>query len=155
MVLLKKVQEFPGITLGENTLWQDYKFYPDEKNSYLKAEDLLSNSSRYTEINPEKQSLQERSVYFGYKYGVLPEIKHYNSARYDGFIENKITTSNTQRDYDYSHDKLLAIGRQKKDPAIKPIQTGESRLDGGNYTCLLYTSPSPRDGLLSRMPSSA
>ena len=26
---------------------------------------------------------------------------------------------------------------------------------GQDYTCLLYTSPSPRDGLLSRMPSSA
>ena len=25
----------------------------------------------------------------------------------------------------------------------------------GAPTCLLYTSPSPRDGLLSRMPSSA
>ena len=25
----------------------------------------------------------------------------------------------------------------------------------GLYDCLLYTSPSPRDGLLSRMPSSA
>ena len=25
----------------------------------------------------------------------------------------------------------------------------------GSGTCLLYTSPSPRDGLLSRMPSSA
>ena len=25
----------------------------------------------------------------------------------------------------------------------------------GLHTCLLYTSPSPRDGLLSRMPSSA
>ena len=25
----------------------------------------------------------------------------------------------------------------------------------GRWTCLLYTSPSPRDGLLSRMPSSA
>ena len=24
-----------------------------------------------------------------------------------------------------------------------------------HYVCLLYTSPSPRDGLLSRMPSSA
>ena len=24
-----------------------------------------------------------------------------------------------------------------------------------HYACLLYTSPSPRDGLLSRMPSSA
>ena len=27
--------------------------------------------------------------------------------------------------------------------------------DCSSYTCLLYTSPSPRDGLLSRMPSSA
>ena len=27
--------------------------------------------------------------------------------------------------------------------------------DGVNIACLLYTSPSPRDGLLSRMPSSA
>ena len=27
--------------------------------------------------------------------------------------------------------------------------------DGILCTCLLYTSPSPRDGLLSRMPSSA
>ena len=26
---------------------------------------------------------------------------------------------------------------------------------GWFWTCLLYTSPSPRDGLLSRMPSSA
>ena len=26
---------------------------------------------------------------------------------------------------------------------------------GPLYSCLLYTSPSPRDGLLSRMPSSA
>ena len=28
-------------------------------------------------------------------------------------------------------------------------------LIGVYYICLLYTSPSPRDGLLSRMPSSA
>ena len=28
-------------------------------------------------------------------------------------------------------------------------------LNAAAYTCLLYTSPSPRDGLLSRMPSSA
>ena len=28
-------------------------------------------------------------------------------------------------------------------------------LDENVYACLLYTSPSPRDGLLSRMPSSA
>ena len=28
-------------------------------------------------------------------------------------------------------------------------------LKSRDYNCLLYTSPSPRDGLLSRMPSSA
>ena len=31
----------------------------------------------------------------------------------------------------------------------------EKRVKQGWNTCLLYTSPSPRDGLLSRMPSSA
>ena len=31
----------------------------------------------------------------------------------------------------------------------------EIRVDEYHRTCLLYTSPSPRDGLLTRMPSSA
>ena len=36
------------------------------------------------------------------------------------------------------------------------VQNGiESREITRVYVCLLYTSPSPRDGLLSRMPSSA
>ena len=34
------------------------------------------------------------------------------------------------------------------------ILRGEAPIDN-HQTCLLYTSPSPRDGLLSRMPSSA
>ena len=33
--------------------------------------------------------------------------------------------------------------------------TGETKFPSGMNFCLLYTSPSPRDGLLSRMPSSA
>ena len=40
-----------------------------------------------------------------------------------------------------------------------PPQYGETPLTPGapapREACLLYTSPSPRDGLLSRMPSSA
>ena len=35
------------------------------------------------------------------------------------------------------------------------IQKGEKELSSQYIDCLLYTSPSPRDGLLSRMPSSA
>ena len=37
----------------------------------------------------------------------------------------------------------------------KMIGTGADALVQGLSDCLLYTSPSPRDGLLSRMPSSA
>ena len=39
------------------------------------------------------------------------------------------------------------------DLATLPAFPAEIRAPQG--TCLLYTSPSPRDGLLSRMPSSA
>ena len=35
------------------------------------------------------------------------------------------------------------------------IVGGDLTVSGTTTTCLLYTSPSPRDGLLSRMPSSA
>ena len=38
---------------------------------------------------------------------------------------------------------------------IVAASPGPDVLDAGCGTCLLYTSPSPRDGLLSRMPSSA
>ena len=35
------------------------------------------------------------------------------------------------------------------------MNTPQEDEDVDMYHCLLYTSPSPRDGLLSRMPSSA
>ena len=37
----------------------------------------------------------------------------------------------------------------------RPRTEGVSKYNNFNRACLLYTSPSPRDGLLSRMPSSA
>ena len=45
-------------------------------------------------------------------------------------------------------------------PFASEAKAGLSAIIGGRdvqlfYGCLLYTSPSPRDGLLSRMPSSA
>ena len=48
--------------------------------------------------------------------------------------------------------QLLAFTRIfLEDPGVVVLDEASSRLD----PCLLYTSPSPRDGLLSRMPSSA
>ena len=47
----------------------------------------------------------------------------------------------------------LATAQQAIEQGAKVIIGGSSREQLA--TCLLYTSPSPRDGLLSRMPSSA
>ena len=38
---------------------------------------------------------------------------------------------------------------------IRLVINGVVQQPGSGKACLLYTSPSPRDGLLSRMPSSA
>ena len=44
---------------------------------------------------------------------------------------------------------VTALGQEED--IVKGLETGADDY----ITCLLYTSPSPRDGLLSRMPSSA
>ena len=46
-------------------------------------------------------------------------------------------------------------GPQATPPGSPPSQVAQLSLQGEAGICLLYTSPSPRDGLLSRMPSSA
>ena len=38
---------------------------------------------------------------------------------------------------------------------LNQIPNDENSIKGNNISCLLYTSPSPRDATLSRMPSSA
>ena len=52
-----------------------------------------------------------------------------------------------EQDFIKECDATLKLG-------IKHIGWGPNK-DNFYYGCLLYTSPSPRDGLLSRMPSSA
>ena len=49
--------------------------------------------------------------------------------------------------------RVLLIGGEVVPYALARIPQGSEIR--GNLACLLYTSPSPRDGLLSRMPSSA
>ena len=53
--------------------------------------------------------------------------------------------------------KVYTTTPKKPNSALRKV--ARVRLSNGHevtsYICLLYTSPSPRDGLLSRMPSSA
>ena len=50
---------------------------------------------------------------------------------------------------------LVAIDEVGEIIAIKSPDTVEIKFRRGSFFCLLYTSPSPRDATLSRMPSSA
>ena len=50
---------------------------------------------------------------------------------------------------------MVAGDLPKRAPGISTMSTSEGGTIQINYLCLLYTSPSPRDATLSRMPSSA
>ena len=60
--------------------------------------------------------------------------------------------------YDFDNGEIEVISNGGVEPyritSTPDIGNGEN-LAPGNYHCLLYTSPSPRDATLSRMPSSA
>jgi len=64
-------------------------------------------------------------------------------------IENEVLRVGTS-------EVKLSPGAAIEEIKLQPIEIIEMELKEENATaCLLYTSPSPRDGLLSRMPSSA
>ena len=55
-------------------------------------------------------------------------------------------------------DETALYGAKMMQPGLTVADNEENSLRPQHledYICLLYTSPSPRDGLLSRMPSSA
>ena len=71
-----------------------------------------------------------------------------NIARY---AARKWNCAMRKQDKYNQFDYLIIKGKDVK--AFVEIRTRTHTR--GTYPCLLYTSPSPRDGLLSRMPSSA
>ena len=72
----------------------------------------------------------------------IPELIEQDFGFYEGkpFFA-RFDSENTGREAHYDN--------HKSDPGFVDVESKES------MACLLYTSPSPRDGLLSRMPSSA
>lgn len=142
----------PEGTIGSRReeLWQRYLFHPDLFGNYSSIDDMLKGvGSNYVEPDPAKEVFSLNYEYYKAKQGNLPTLNTYGPDRYDGFIVNTITSVAGERDYDYDHEKLLMIGRQKKgtiaqigDGTINPnkvgkdLATGEVRNNGENYTFL-------------------
>ena len=84
------------------------------------------------------------------------------STRNGGQISTSIKPSIEQLTKSVGIDRARAI-RQEGETALQWIEDFiraedidcDFQRNGRFHACLLYTSPSPRDGLLSRMPSSA
>ena len=59
----------------------------------------------------------------------------------------------------YTTGKTIVMGRKTYESIGRPLPNRRNIIISSTINeingCLLYTSPSPRDGLLSRMPSSA
>ena len=79
-------------------------------------------------------------------------------------IDNLMKQSGSFRENEVVDERLMDSGELEKERGItilaKPasINWKNSRIniiDTPGHSCLLYTSPSPRDQLTSRMPSSA
>ena len=74
-------------------------------------------------------------------------VKWFNGKKGFGFIERE----DKEKDAFVHASAVKAAGMRYLNEGDKL----EFTLEDGPKGCLLYTSPSPRDGLLSRMPSSA
>ena len=76
------------------------------------------------------------------------EIDHYKKNSDENLEWVDIT--NNQEAIDLTSKSQAELLRR-----LHVIENGEVIGGAKAFVCLLYTSPSPRDGLLSRMPSSA
>ena len=73
-----------------------------------------------------------------------------NEKTLDGFLGDKLKIFQLKNGYRAGHDAVILASSIKAKKGDNCLELGL-----GSGVCLLYTSPSPRDGLLSRMPSSA
>ena len=73
------------------------------------------------------------------------------------FTEQELAKGVIERDRkeEFPYDQVKKMGALGFMGMMNDPKYGGGGMDTLSYVCLLYTSPSPRDGLLSRMPSSA
>ena len=137
-----------------NTISENYKFdqllknflsFLIQKRRFFFVERILKS---FIEICSEKR---------GELKAELRSAKRLSNEEIKQITEELTKNFSSKIKLNYKHDESLIgglvvqVGSTMVDTSIKSkLQQIENRM-----ICLLYTSPSPRDGLLSRMPSSA
>ena len=140
---------------GKRFYKQDFTFSRSTTGTYVDSDGFIQempyNKLTYSEDFSNAVWLKTSGVTVTSNYGVSPDGKQ-NSTRlqfatnneqvYDGIVHS----GNTE---------TASIYVKGQSGITMQFGVGANISQGSTYTCLLYTSPSPRDGLLSRMPSSA
>ena len=115
---------------------------------------------KWLDIDNIQISANDRGLKFGDGIFETVLIKNNNAILIDEHIQ-RLENSSKVLNIDFNINKsylkeIISLGIQKL--SLKNDQLGSIRINysrGLNKGCLLYTSPSPRDATLSRMPSSA
>ena len=129
--------------------------------------------SRITDLGPGTSAILSAAAVVGNRFPVrwLPALCGVDPSQVNAALEEArrvhLVEPETYGDWTFAHDRvreallsgLASHAKKRLHRKIADILERSPREGTDLYAlaehCLLYTSPSPRDGLLSRMPSSA
>ena len=143
-------------------------------SGYVSDQDNTNTGGAESNFKPSEQSMIVEQKLFQGGSGVATFMKKKHGQTLGQFKLKKIEQE-TLLEAAKAHTELLLnikkvnINLMNIDLLERQVETDQNRLEKGEISltdlaqseaslagaCLLYTSPSPRDGLLSRMPSSA
>ena len=112
------------------------------------------------EIQSKESQLDSMITQFRTQLRRLPRQIVYGQLPLDASLSSMGEIEERLNDTLATRERLLKIKKAATDEltaleSVKLVDEAKSNLISLKKTCLLYTSPRPRDGLLSRMPSSA
>ena len=139
----------------------------DEKTGLWKEPDPVEHSDAYYDYtrndpnaeNPFTDPVDRARAEFVVGGGNTASHENFYGYEPDG-LDYEIDLTTADIDDHYAHHfnyepKTAHYYKYHEEEILKDIEEYVSGTYQGHYTCLLYTSPSPRDRTRSRMPSSA
>ena len=125
----------------------------DYKGIYILMEKIKRDNDRVDIAKLDSDDLAGDSLTGGY---IIKVDKFTGTGSWgDSWQSNYNTIGGNYLRIQYHYPESDDMLPQQKNYIKSYIDSFEHSLNAYFFTCLLYTSPSPRDGLLSRMPSSA